>query len=89
MGVVGHLSQLCEDIRDAVDEQGARKCFEKSLLQFHKESGLPIDGLWAVVHGVIQGYSPEKLLKRLHKSWGGQPEQWAKWFAIAKTKPDC
>lgn len=89
MGVVGGLSQLCEDIRDAVDDQGARECFRKSLLSYQKKSGLPIDGLWAVVDGVIQGYNPEKLLKRLHKSWGGKPEQWAEWFAIAKTKPDC
>jgi len=89
VGVVGGLSQLCEDIRDAVDEQGARKCFQASVLKYHKETGLSMDGLWAVVDGVLKGYDPAKMLKRLHKSWGGQPEQWAKWFAIAKTRPDC
>ena len=83
------FSQLCEEIRNAVDDDGWKHCFQKSVFKYHKETGLPIDGLWAAVEGVVQGYNPEKLLKTLHKSWGGSPEHWAQWFAIAKEKPDC
>ena len=83
------LAQLAEEIRDAVDDEGWKHCFQKSLNKFHAETGLPVAGLWAAVDGVVQGYNPEKLLKRLHKSWGGSPNDWARWFAIAKEKPDC
>lgn len=84
-----HLQQLCEEIRNAVDDEGWKGCFQKSLFKYHKETGLPVDGLWAAVEGVVKGYNPEKLLKRLHKSWGGSPDEWVRWFKIAKERPDC
>ena len=83
------MSQLCEDIRNAVDEMGAKRCYQKSVMAYHKKTGLPLDGLWSAVDAVLQGYNPEKTLKRLHKSWGGSPEEWAKWFALAQQRPDC
>ena len=83
------LSQLTEEIRNAIDDEGWRGCFQKSVLKYHSDTGLPIEGLWAAVEGVVSGYNPGKLLKRLHKTWGGSPGDWAKWFAMAKEKPDC
>lgn len=83
------LVHLIEEIRDAINDEGWKGCFQKSLFKYHGKTGLPVDGLWAAVEGVVDGHNPEKLLKRLHKSWGGTPEQWVKWFAIAKGKPDC
>jgi len=89
VGLVIRMAQLCEEIRDAVDDEGWKGCFQKSLFKFHKKTNLPIDGLWSAVEGVIRGYNPEKLLNRLHKSWGGSPDDWAEWFAIASERPDC
>ena len=86
---VSALLQLAEEIRNAVDDEGWKHCFDKSVNRYHDKTGLPIEGLWAAVEGVVAGYNPEKLLKRLHKSWGGSPEQWVEWFAIAKKRPDC
>ena len=83
------LAQLCEDIRDAVDDEGGGRCFDRSLEAFQKETGLPVDGLWAVVDGVVAGAKPAKLLNRLHKSWGGDMKDWIRWYKLAATKPDC
>lgn len=89
MSSVGILSQVVEDIRNAVDDQGAKGCYRKTLVSFAKKSGLPIEGLWSVVDHILNGDNPEKVLKRLHKSYGGNPGDWAKWWSIALTKPDC
>ena len=86
---VGYLSQLAEEIRDAVDSEGAKDCFRQSVLAFAKETGLPEQGLWMAVDAVINRYNPEKVLKRLHKSWGGDPKEWARFYALALKKPDC
>ena len=86
---MGMFSQLLEDTRNAVDDQGATGCYQKSVESFAKESGLPIDGLWDVVDHVLNGDNPEKVLKRLQKSWGGDPSLWVQWWKIAQTKPDC
>lgn len=83
------FSQLCEDIRNAVDDQGAKECYRKSVDAFARKSGLPIAGLWAVVDHVLNGDNPEKALKRLQKSWGGEPTMWAQWWKMAQSKPDC
>ena len=87
--LVSLMVQLCEEIRSAVDDEGWKGCFQKSVNSYHTKTGLPVAGLWAAVEGVIGGYNPEKLLKRLHKSWGGSPKQWVDWFAIARERPDC
>jgi len=86
---VGSLAQLCEDIRDAVDERGGHHCFAQSVSDYHQKTGLPMEGLWAVVNAVIEGVRPAKIVKRLMKSHGGTAEEWLRWLAIAKTKPDC
>jgi hypothetical protein len=86
---VGRFRSIVEQLRDAVDDQGAKGCFKQSVKVYSKLTGIDTDGLWAAVDGVLQGYDAEKLLKRLQKSWGGTPEQWVRWFKIAKTKPDC
>lgn len=89
MAPVGCFSQLCESVRDAIDDEGWKGCFQPSVFAYHSKTGLPIPGLWAAVEAVVSGQNPGKVLKRLQKSWGGSPEQWVQWFAIAKKKPDC
>jgi len=86
---VGHLSALCEAVRDAIDGEGWGGCFQASVFAYHRKTGLPIPGLWAAVEAAIQGYSPERMLKRLQQSWGGTPAEWVQWFLIAKKRPDC
>jgi hypothetical protein len=86
---VGLLSQLCETVRDAIEDDGWKGCFQKSVFAYHKKTGLPIPGLWAAVEAVVSGQQPGKVLPRLQKSWGGSPEQWVRWFTIAKQRPDC
>jgi len=86
---VGSFRSIVEQVRQAVDDQGAKGCFKKSLKAYQEKTGIDQDGLWAAVDGVLQGYDARKLLKRLQKSWGGTPEQWVRWFEIAKTRPDC
>lgn len=86
---MGFLSQVCEEIRDAVDDEGGKDCYRQTVLDFAKKTGLPEQGLWAAVDAVIRRYNPEKILKRLHKSWGGDPKDWAKFFALAQKQPDC
>lgn len=86
---VGIFSQVCEEIRGAVDDAGAKDCFRQSLLAYAKKTGLPEQGLWVIVDAVISGYTPGKVLKKLHKTWGGNPKDWARWYAIAQKRPDC
>ena len=83
------FSQLCEEIKTAVDDEGAKDCFRPAVLAFAKKSGLPEQGLWVAVDAVLKGYTPEKVLKRLHKSWGGDPVDWARWYSIAQKRPGC
>lgn len=86
---VGLFGVIVEELRDAVDQEGAKWCFKKSLDRYAAETGIDPDGLWAVVDGVLQNADPIKLLSRMEKSWGGTKEQWVKWYKIAKTRPDC
>jgi len=86
---VGYLSQLSEEIRDAVADQGAKGCYQQTVLDFAKQTGLPEQGLWMAVDAALKRYNPEKVLKRLHKSWGGDPKDWARFYALALKKPDC
>jgi hypothetical protein len=80
---------LLEELRSAVDDEGAKGCFKKSVNSYSKVSGINIQGLWAVVEAILQGANREKTLKRLQKAWGGPPKLWERWWAIAQTKPDC
>jgi hypothetical protein len=86
---VGIFTSLCEDIRNAVDDQGAKGCFQKSVLRYSKKTGIPTPPLWVVVNSVIRGDRPEKVLKVLQKKWGGSPQQWMRWWSIVRTRPDC
>lgn len=81
--------RLCEELRNAVDDQGAKGCFKQSLDKFAQESGLATDGLWAAVDGVLQGFDTTKLVRKLVKSYGGEPEIWERWVQIAQARPDC
>ncbi len=86
---MGRFSNLCEDLRNAIDDEGAKGCFKKSVGRFSHVSGIPREGLWAAVDGVLQGFDAAKMIRKLSKSWGGTPQQWELWIKIAKTKPDC
>lgn len=86
MSVFHHI---CEEIRSAVDDLGAKGCYKKSVKAFSAESGIPEDGLWAAVDAVLQGFNLAKSAKKLQRSYGGTPDKWTRWFEIAKTKPDC
>jgi len=86
---VTQLSQLCEEIRNAVDDQGAKECYRSAVVAYAKKTGLPEQGLWVVIDSVLEGGRPDKTLKRLHKSWGGDPGDWAEWYAIAQKRPSC
>ena len=83
------LRQIVEEVRDAIDDEGAKECFRRSVNEYAKETGLPVDGLWLAVEGILQGYDTKKLLKRLLKSWGGSEEEWTRWLMLARTRPDC
>lgn len=86
---MGLFSYLCEELRSEVDEQGARGCYAKSVRAYSRKTGIPIDALWVVVDGILQGSNPVKMLKKIKKSWGGTDEQWVKWMEIAQQRPDC
>ena len=86
---MGIFAKLCEELRSAVDTEGAKGCYQGAVEKYARETGLPTEGLWSVVDGVIAGHKPEKMVKRMHKSFGGTPEQWTKWIAVAQTKPGC
>ena len=86
---MGILRTICESLRSEVDERGAAGCYKKSVQRYHRMTGLDILGLWAVVDGVLRGDKEDKLLKRIHKTYGGDPNDWAKWLAVSRTKPDC
>lgn len=98
---MGRLSQICEEIRsqlyrietssgdNAIDDQGWKGCFQRSVFEYNKKTGLPIDGLWVAVEAVVSGHNKAKVLQRLYKSWGGSLEDWVKWFMIAQKMPDC
>jgi len=86
---VGLLAQLCESVRDVIGDEGWKGCFQQSVFAYHRKTGLPIPGLWSAVEAAVSGQTPDKVLKRLQKSWGGSPEDWVRWFAIAKQRPDC
>lgn len=92
------LRRLIEDLRDtlahdnaqnAVDLEGAKGCYSDLVNDYAEKTGLPLDGLWSVVDGVLTGAKTEKLLRKLHKSWGGTPEQWIKFYATIREKPRC
>ena len=86
---MGIFTALCEDVRNAIDDQGAQGCFQKSVLRYSKKTGIPTPPLWAAVNSVIHGDRPEKVLKVLQKKWGGTAQQWMRWWAIVQTRPDC
>jgi hypothetical protein len=86
MGIFQHL---CEDLRTAVDDQGAKGCYKKSVVAYSRMTGIPQEALWAAVDGILQGFDEEKMLKKLKRTWGGHPGLWMQWFEIAKTRPDC
>jgi len=71
---VSVLRKLCEDIRNAVDDLGAKGCYKRSVKAFSVTSGIPEDGLWAAVDAVLQRFNLEKMAKKLQKSYGGTPE---------------
>ena len=83
---MGFLKELCEDIRNAIDDEGAKECYRASVEAYAKKTGLPEDGLWSAVDAALKGYNPEKILTRLIKSWGGSVDVWAKWYAMAQEK---
>ena len=80
---------IIEDIRSELDQQGAYGCFNLALSKFAVESGLPVDGLWMVVDGVLERVNPKKLLRVVQSVHGGSPEEWERWYQIALGRPDC
>ena len=86
---MGIFVDLCEQLRNAVDDQGAKECYRQSVEAYAKKTGLPEEGLWAAVDGALQGYKPGKILRRLNKSWGGTPEVWGKWYAMVQSMRGC
>lgn len=77
------------EYENAVDDEGAKGCYKKTLIAFSKHSGINKNGLWVAVDGFLQGWDMKKMVKRLQKSWGGTPEQWLAWIKIMQNRPDC
>ena len=86
---MGLLRLFSENIRSAIDNEGAAGCFSRSVQMFSRHTGIPAEGLWAAADGVLQGNNRPKMTKRFQKAFGGTTEQWDLWFDIAETKPDC